>query len=61
MTTDALSDAESCAPNQVIVDDHDEFNKLRDTGTVWHRDGYTAIATTVNGITTNFIHVEDAE
>ena len=55
-------DAESRSPGPVIqIHDPGEFDTLRSHGTVWHRNGYTAIATTVNGDELNFIHLENAE
>jgi hypothetical protein len=59
--TDALADARSRAPDGadvIAVDDPAEFEKLRDYGTVWHRNGYTTVATLVNGEETSFVYVE---
>lgn len=60
MTASALSEAESRATGKVIViEDENEFDKLRDHGTVWVCDSYTAIATVINGQDLNFVYMED--
>jgi hypothetical protein len=61
--TGALADARSRAPDGadvIVIDDPEEFDKLTGYGTVWHRDGYTTVATMLNGEETNFVHLAEA-